>query len=58
MVNRVLGRRTPQRKSYSRANQKPFITSERNKTVMNRSRLGNRYLKLRKIGILKFKIGI
>ena len=47
MANRVLDRHAPQKKRYIRANQKPFITSELNKAVMNRSRLRNRYLKLR-----------
>ena len=47
MVNRVLDRHAPQKKRYIRANQKPFITSELNKAIMNRSRLRNRYLKLR-----------
>ena len=45
--NRVLDRHNPQKKRYIRANQKPFITSELNKAIMNRSRLRNRYLKLR-----------
>ena len=48
MVNRVLDRHAPPKKTYIRANQKPFITSELNKAIMNRSRLRNRYLKLRK----------
>ena len=47
MVNRVLDRQAPPKKTYIRANQKPFITSELNKAIMNRSRLRNRYLKLR-----------
>ena len=47
MVNRVLDRHAPQKKRYIRANQKPFITSELNKAIMNRSRLRNRYLKFR-----------
>ena len=47
MVNRVLVRHAPQKKRYIRANQKPFITSELNKAIMNRSRLRNRYLKFR-----------
>ena len=46
LVNRVLHRNGPQKKRYIRANQKPFITSELNKVIMNRSRLQNRYLKL------------
>ena len=46
MVNRVLDSHAPQKKRYIRANQKPFITSELNKAIMNRSRLRNRYLKL------------
>ena len=46
MANRVLDRHAPQKKRYIRANQKPFITSELNKAVMNRSQLRNRYLKL------------
>ena len=46
-VNRVLYRHAPQKKRYIRANQKPFITSELNKAIMNRSQLQNRYLKLR-----------
>ena len=47
LVNRVLDRHAPQKKRCIRANQKPFITSELNKAIMNRSRLRNRYLKLR-----------
>ena len=47
LVNRVLDRHAPQERRYIRANQKPFITSELNKAIMNRSRLRNRYLKLR-----------
>ena len=47
MTNRVLDRHAPQKKRHIRANQKPFKTSELNKAVMNRSRLRNRYLKLR-----------
>ena len=47
MVNRVLDSHAPQKKRYIRANQRPFITSELNKAIMNRSRLRNRYLKLR-----------
>ena len=47
MVNRVLDSHAPQKQRYIRANQKPFITSELNKAIMNRSRLRNRYLKLR-----------
>ena len=47
MVNRVLDSHAPQKKRYIRTNQKPFITSELNKAIMNRSRLRNRYLKLR-----------
>ena len=46
MVNTVLDRHAPQKKRYIRANQKPFITSELNKAITNRSRLRNRYLKL------------
>ena len=47
MVNRVLDRHAPQKKRHMRANQKPFVTSELNEAIMNRSRLRNRYLKLR-----------
>ena len=47
MVNRVLDSHAPQKKRYIRTNQKPFIKSELNKAIMNRSRLRNRYLKLR-----------
>ena len=39
MVNRVLDKHAPQKKRYIRANQKPFIISELNKAIMNRSRL-------------------
>ena len=46
LVNRVLDRHTTHKKSYIKANQKPFVTSELNKAIMNRSRLRNRYLKL------------
>ena len=47
IVNRVLYRYTPQNKRYIRAKQKPFITSELNKAIMNGSRLRNTHLKLR-----------
>ena len=47
LVNRVLDRHAPHKKRYIRASQKPFITSELNKAIINRSRLRNRYLKLR-----------
>ena len=35
MVNRVLDSHAPQKKRYIRANQRPFITSELNKAIMN-----------------------
>ena len=47
LVNRVLDRHALQKKRYIRASQKPFITSELNQAITNRSRLRNRYLKLR-----------
>ena len=47
LVKGVLDRHAPQERRYIRANQKPFIASELNKAIMNRSRLRNRYLKLR-----------
>ena len=46
LIDRVLDRHAPRKKRYIGANQKPFITSELNKAIMNRSRLQNRYLKL------------
>ena len=45
MVNKIFDWHAPQKKRYIRANQKPFITSELNKAVINRSQLRNRYLK-------------
>ena len=40
---RVLGRHVPEKKRHITANEKPFITSELNKGIMNRSRLQNSY---------------
>ena len=40
---RVLDRHVPEKKRHIAANEKPFITSELNKGIMNRSRLQNSY---------------